>query len=66
MKLAIDSVIATPTAKADGIGGVQPARLADMVTQVSSAFELKSPVTPEQVFNAGFLPAKADRMVFPK
>jgi NitT/TauT family transport system substrate-binding protein len=66
MKLAIDSVVATPTAKADGLGGVQPARLADMVTQVSSAFELKSPVTPEQVFNAGFLPAKADRMVFPK
>jgi NitT/TauT family transport system substrate-binding protein len=66
MKLAIESVVATPTAKADGLGGVQPARLADMVTQVSSAFELKSPVTPEQVFNAGFLPAKADRMVFPK
>ena len=35
MKLAIDSVIATPAAKADGLGGVQPARLADMVTQVS-------------------------------
>ena len=66
MKLAIDSVIATPTAKSDGIGGVQPARLADMVTQVSSAFELKSPVTPHQVFDAGFMPAKADRMVFPK
>ena len=66
MKLAIDSVIATPTARADGIGAVQPARLADMVTQVSSAFELKNPVTPEQVFNASFLPAKADRMVFPE
>ena len=66
MKLAIDSVVATPTARADGIGGVQPARLAEMVNQVSSAFELKSPVRPEQVFNAGFLPAKADRMVFPK
>ena len=66
LKLAIESVIITPEAKADGLGAVQPARLNDMVTQVSSAFELKSPVTPEQVFNAGFLPAKADRMVFPK
>ncbi len=66
MKLAIDSVVATPTARADGIGGVQPARLAEMVNQVSSAFELKSPVRPEQVFNPDFLPARADRMVFPK
>jgi len=66
LRLAIDSVIATPAARADGIGGVQPARLADMVAQVSSAFELKSPVKPEQVWNGGFLPAKADRMIFAK
>jgi NitT/TauT family transport system substrate-binding protein len=66
MKLAIESVIATPAAKAEGIGGVNPARLADMVTQVSSAFELKNPVKPEAIFNASFLPAKAERMVFPK
>ena len=66
MRLAIDSAIATPIAKADGIGGVQPARLADMVTQVSAAFDLKNPVKPEQVWNGAFLPPKADRMVVPK
>jgi NitT/TauT family transport system substrate-binding protein len=66
MKLAIDSVIATPTAKADGIGGVQPQRMADMVTQVSAAFDLKNPVKPEQAFNPAFLPPKADRMIFGK
>ncbi|HVE48586.1 MAG TPA: ABC transporter substrate-binding protein [Casimicrobiaceae bacterium] len=66
LRLAIDSVIATPTAKADGIGGVTQQRLADMVTQVASAFELKNPVKPEQVWNPSFLPAKADRMVFGK
>ena len=66
MRLAIDSAIATPIAKADGIGGVQPARLADMVTQVSAAFDLKNPVKPEQVWNGTFLPPKADRMVVPK
>ena len=64
MKLAIDSVIATPTAKADGIGGVTTQRLNDMVGQVSSAFDLKSPVKPEQVWNGTLLPAKNDRMVF--
>ena len=66
MKLAIESVIATPEAKANGVGGVQAPRLADMVTQVSAAFELKNPVKPEAVFTEAYLPAKADRMVVPK
>ena len=66
MKLAIQSVIITPEAKADGLGAVQPARLNDMVTQVSSAFDLKSPVKADAIFNSAYLPAKADRMVFPK
>ena len=66
MRLAISSAIATPTAKADGIGDVRSQRLAYMVTQVSSAFELKNPVKPEQVWNGSYLPPKADRMVFPK
>ncbi|HET9340818.1 MAG TPA: ABC transporter substrate-binding protein [Casimicrobiaceae bacterium] len=66
MRLAISSAIATPTAKADGIGDVRPQRLADMVAQVSAAFEIKNPVKAEQVWNGSFLPPKADRMVFPK
>jgi NitT/TauT family transport system substrate-binding protein len=66
LRLAITSVIATPAARTDGFGGVQPARLADMVTQVSQAFELKSAVKPEQVWNESYLPAKAERMIFGK
>ncbi len=66
MRLAIDSVIATPEAKAAGVGDVTAVRLNDMVTQVSSAFELKNPVKAEAVFNSTLLPPKADRMVFPK
>ena len=66
MRLAIGSVIATPEAKAAGIGDVTSARLTDMVTQVSSAFELKNPVKAEAVFSSAYLPPKADRMVFPK
>jgi NitT/TauT family transport system substrate-binding protein len=66
MKLAIGSVIATPEAKANGVGGVLAPRLTDMVTQVSSAFELKNPVKPEAIFSDAYLPAKAERMVVPK
>ena len=54
MKLAIESVIVTPEAKADGLGAVQPARLNDMVTQVSSAFELKNPVKADAIFNSSY------------
>ncbi len=64
LRLAIDSVIATPNAKANGIGGVAPARLADMLAQVSDAFALKSPVKPEQAFTSAYLPAPAERMIF--
>ena len=66
MKLAIESVIATPAAKADGVGGATKPRMEEMVTQVSSAFELKSPVAADKVWNPSFLPPQADRMVFPK
>lgn len=66
MKLAIESVIATPEAKRDGLGGVTPQRLNSMVTQVSGAFEVKNPVKPDAIFNSTYLPPKADRMVFGK
>lgn len=66
LKLAIDSVIATPEAKAEGLGGVKAARMNDMVTQVSAAFDLKNPVKADAVFSSDYLPAKADRMIFSK
>ena len=66
MRLAISSAIATPTTKAEGVGDVNPRRLADMVVQVSEAFEIKNPVKPEQVWNGAFLPPRADRMIVPK
>lgn len=66
MKLAIESSIATPEAKKDGLGAVTAPRLADMVNQVSSAFEVKNPVKPEAIFNSTYMPPQSDRMVFPK
>ncbi len=66
MRLAISSAIVTPTTKAEGVGDVKPARLANMVVQVSEAFGLKSQVKPEQVWNGSYLPPRADRMIVPK
>ena len=66
MRLAISSAIVTPTTKAEGVGDVNPKRLADMVVQVSEAFEIKNPVKPEQVWSGAFLPPRADRMIVPK
>ena len=66
LRLAIDSTIITPEGKADGFGAIRPARMNDMVTQVSSAFDLKSPVKAEAIFDSAYLPAKADRMIYPK
>jgi NitT/TauT family transport system substrate-binding protein len=66
LRLAIDSTIITPEGKADGFGAIRPARMSDMVTQVSSAFDLKSPVKAEAIFDSSYLPAKADRMIYPK
>ena len=65
-ELAIESVIATPSAKAEGVGGANPQRLGQMLFLVLSAFDIKNPVKPEQVFNASFLPPKSERMIFPK
>ncbi|MEO8751982.1 MAG: ABC transporter substrate-binding protein [Casimicrobiaceae bacterium] len=66
LKLAIESVIITPEAKADGLGAIKTDRLNDMVTQVSAAFDLKNPVRADAIFSSAYLPAKADRMIFPK
>ena len=66
LRLAIETAIDTPVARRDGLGGVTKPRMDAMVTQVSSAFELKNPVRADQVFNDAFLPPKAERLVFGK
>jgi len=66
LKLAIGSSIATANAKAEGFGQVSPPRLSLMASQVSDAFNTKTRVDPNAVWNASFLPAKAELNVFPK
>jgi NitT/TauT family transport system substrate-binding protein len=66
LKLAIDTVIASPNARAEGFGQVNGPRLALMASQVSDAFNTKTRVNPDAVWNASFLPGKAELDVLPK
>lgn len=66
LKLAIDTAINSPNARAEGFGQVNDSRLALMASQVSDAFNTKTRVNPETVWNASFLPTKALLDVLPK
>jgi NitT/TauT family transport system substrate-binding protein len=63
--MAINDVIASPDARAEGFGVVNPARLSLMASQVSDAFNTKTRVNPETVWNGSFLPTKAELNVLP-
>jgi NitT/TauT family transport system substrate-binding protein len=65
LKMAIDSVVASPDARAEGFGQAVPGRLALMASQVSDAFNTKTRVDPGAVWNPAFLPAKAALNVLP-
>ena len=64
LRLAIDSAIATPDAKAEGFGAVSGPRLALMASQVADAYASKGRINPDAVWNGGFLPAAAARDIF--
>jgi NitT/TauT family transport system substrate-binding protein len=65
LRMAIDSVVASPDARAEGFGQVVPGRLALMASQVSDAFGTKTRVDPGAVWTAQFLPSKAELNVLP-
>ena len=62
LQLAIDTNIVTPNTKRDGIGGIDPARMARAVDQVALSYGLSVKPTPDSLFTDAFLPPKADRM----
>jgi NitT/TauT family transport system substrate-binding protein len=66
LKLAIDTVINSPNARAEGFGQVNGPRLSLMASQVSDAFNTKTRVNADTVWNGSFLPAKAVLDVLPK
>ncbi|WP_254275824.1 ABC transporter substrate-binding protein [Halomonas sp. 3H] len=66
LKLAIESVIDTPDARANGVGAVDEARLANAIQLVAEAYDLPVVPTPAQVFNADYLPPREARMILPE
>jgi len=60
LRMAIDAVVASPDAYAEGFGQVSTPRLALMASQISDAYGTKTRVVPEAVWNGSFLPSKAE------
>ncbi len=65
LRMAIDAVVASPDARAEGFGVVVPGRLALMASQVSDAFGTKTRIDPNAVWTDAFLPSKAEMNVLP-
>lgn len=65
LRMAIDAVVASPDARAEGFGQVNPARLSLMASQVSDAFNTKTRVKADEVWNGSMLPSKAELNILP-
>jgi NitT/TauT family transport system substrate-binding protein len=59
LKLAIDTVINSADARTEGFGKINDGRLSLMASQVSDAFNTKSRVDRNAIWNGSFLPSDA-------
>ena len=60
LRMAIEAVVASPDARAEGFGQVMGPRLSLMASQISDAYGTKTRVVPEAVWNGSFLPPKSE------
>jgi len=65
LQLAIDSVIASPDARKEGFGQINPGRMSLMASQVSDTYETKTRVNPTTVWDGSMLPSAAELNVLP-
>ena len=66
LKMAIDTVINSPDARAEGFGKINDGRLSLMASQVSDAFATKTRVDAAKVWDGSFLPPAAELNILPK
>ena len=66
LQLALDGVVNTSAARAEGFGQINATRMALMASQVSDVYATKTRVNPDLVWSGRFLPPVADLDVFPK
>jgi NitT/TauT family transport system substrate-binding protein len=65
LKLAIDTVVNSPDARAEGFGQIKGPRLTLMASQVSDAFNTKTRVNADAVWNGSFLPGADELNILP-
>jgi len=65
LKMAIDQVVNSPDARAEGFGQVKLPRLALMASQVGDAFATKTRVNADAVWTSAYLPSAAELNVLP-
>lgn len=63
--MAINQVVVSPDARAEGFGQVKLPRLALMASQVADAYKTKARIDPTAVWNPAFLPSAAELNIFP-
>jgi NitT/TauT family transport system substrate-binding protein len=66
LKIVIDTVINSPSARSEGFGQVNGPRLTLMASQVSDAFNTKTRVKAEDIWNGSFLPTAKELDILPK
>jgi len=66
LKLAIDTVVNSADARAEGFGQAEPGRLSLMASQVSDAFATKTRVNADTVWTSAYLPTKAELNILKK
>lgn len=61
LKMALRDNMVTPYVKANGVGGVDPARLAKSIDQIGDTFEFKNKPKPDDIFTSEYLPPASER-----
>ena len=65
LQLAIDSAVASPDARKEGFGLINPGRMSLMASQVSDAYATKTRIDPTTIWNGSMMSAAADLNVLP-
>jgi len=63
MDLALDNLMMSSEVEANGLGGIDPARMETTIAQVVEGFGLTNTPTVDEVFDDSFLPPQDERMV---
>jgi len=66
LRLALDTVVASADARAEGFGRINPARLSLMASQVSDAYQTKTRIDVTKVWDGSYLPEASVLDVLPK